>query len=75
MFSCKSSSQIVLEVAWSFHNSPQTGSGHSNKVLVHYVLSGLNSWLLHCQTIPADVLGHRCHQDNLMLWVIPRRSA
>ena len=27
------------------------------------------------QTIPADILGHRCHQDNLMLWVIPRRAA
>lgn len=28
-----------------------------------------------CQTIPADMLSHRCHQDNLMLWVIPRRAA
>ena len=44
MFSGKSSSRIVLEVAWSFHNSPRTGSGHSNKILLHCVLTGPNAW-------------------------------
>lgn len=27
------------------------------------------------QLFPPNVLGHQCNQDNLMLWIIPRRSA
>ena len=44
MFSGKSSSHIVLEVAWFFHNSPRMGSGHPNKVLLQCVLAGLDAW-------------------------------
>ena len=69
MFSCKSSSHIVLEVAWFFHNSPRMGSGHPNKVLLQCVLAELDACmgLPQWQTIPPDVLGHRFHQDNLIL--------
>lgn len=41
---CSVASHIVFEVAWSFHNSPRTGSGHSNKVLLHCVLAVRYVW-------------------------------
>ena len=44
MFSGKSSSHIVLEVAWFFHNSPRMGSGHPNKVLLQCALAELDAW-------------------------------